>query len=198
MSGRLHINDQGRLVGMGVQWHSSPHFDERQGELPISLIVFHNISLPAGSYGTGFVQALFDGSIDTDCHPSFASLKGLRVSSHFFIDRVGKIWQFVETGKRAWHAGKSNFMGHERCNDFSIGIELEGTDQDRFEAVQYEAVKRVLLALIERYPTIQYLTGHSDIAPGRKTDPGPYFSSNSVLDDAMLRSRLQYWHPNDK
>lgn len=193
----LQINSQGRLLGANVHWHKSPHFDERMGELPLSLVVIHNISLPAGEFGTGYVQSLFDATIDTSAHPTFESLKGLEVSSHFFIDRKGEIWQFVETEKRAWHAGKSIFMGHERCNDFSIGIEMEGSDFVPFEPIQYDALQSLLVAIVHRYPTVRFITGHSDIAPGRKTDPGPYFSMRKTLDDAFLNGQLQYWHYNE-
>lgn len=192
----LRINEDGFLDKGQFHWHASPHFDERSGSMPISLIVIHNISLPAGCFGTGYVQALFDGTIDTTAHPSFVSLQGLEVSSHFFIDRNGEIWQFVSTQKRAWHAGKSSFMEHERCNDFSIGIELEGTDFQSFQEVQYASLRALLKAITERYPKIKFVTGHSDIAPGRKTDPGLFFSADKALNDATLRSKLKYWHLN--
>lgn len=194
----LKINEEGLLSKGDFHWHASPYFDERSGSKPISLVVIHNISLPSGCFGTGYVQALFDGTIDTAAHPSFSSLQGLEVSSHFFIDRKGEIWQFVSTQKRAWHAGKSSFMGHERCNDFSIGIELEGTDFQPFQENQYVSLRALLKAITERYPQVEFVTGHSDIAPGRKTDPGCYFCADKALNDVSLRSRLKYWHLNDQ
>jgi len=151
----------------------SPNFNERpQGE--VSLLVLHNISLPPGQFGTGEVENLFLNRLDPQAHPYFAGIAGLRVSAHFLIERDGRLTQFVPCGARAWHAGVSCWNGRERCNDFSIGIELEGCDTRPFEPAQYERLAVLIVELERRYP-IEAVVGHSDIAPGRKTDPGPFF-----------------------
>ena len=155
--------------------HPSPHFNERLENQEIELIVIHNISLPAGKFATGDVDALFLGCLDCHKDPSYEDLEGLRVSAHFFISRNGEIKQYVSCKERAWHAGVSEFQGRQNCNDFSIGIELEGTDDTKFESVQYEKLASLIDAIAEIYP-IKAIVGHSHIAPGRKTDPGPCFS----------------------
>jgi len=152
----------------------SPNFDERSPGLPIELIVIHNISLPPGQFGGNGVTELFTNRLDPEQHPYYREIYQLRVSSHFFIRRDGELIQFVSCLKRAWHAGVSQWQGRERCNDFSIGIELEGDDGSPFEEAQYVVLARLLDALKATYP-IAGVTGHSDIAPGRKTDPGPFF-----------------------
>ncbi len=190
----MQIDRLGFLHGEDCHWHASPFFDERSEGCVPELIVIHNISLPARQFGTGCVQGLFDGTLDCSIHPTFDSLKGLEVSSHFFIDRMGKVTQFVSTEKRAWHAGVSSFMGRSRCNDFSIGIELEGSDFDPFEAVQYEAVVRLIDAIVERYETVRSITGHSDIAPGRKSDPGPFFDWERLVAELGHSDRVQCHH----
>ena len=152
----------------------SEHFDERPEGAPLDLLVIHNITLPPGEFGTGCVQRFFTGRLDLAEHPTFESLRGIRVASHFLIERTGRVTQFVACLKRGWHAGVSLFEGRERCNDFSIGIEVEGTDFVGFEPVQYEALRALAIAILRRYP-IRAIAGHSDIAPGRKTDPGPFF-----------------------
>jgi AmpD protein len=154
----------------------SPHCDAREGE-DISLLVIHNISLPMGEWGTPYVKALFMGTLDPSAHESFKSLAGLKVSAHLFIDRKGHIVQFVPFDKRAWHAGESSFEGRTRCNDFSIGIELEGSDTAPFTDAQYEALANATKVIQAAYPLItqERIVGHSDIAPSRKTDPGPLF-----------------------
>ncbi len=158
----------------GVDFFPSTHFNERPvGTVP-QTVVLHNISLPAGHFGTGCVHDLFMGVLDTNCDPSFADLQGFRVSSHFFIARDGKIRQYVSCDKCAWHAGVSRFLGRENYNDFSIGIELEGTDALDFEEAQYASLLALLRAVDEHY-RLKYIVAHSDIAPGRKTDPGPHF-----------------------
>ncbi|HAW45271.1 MAG TPA: 1,6-anhydro-N-acetylmuramyl-L-alanine amidase AmpD [Sutterella sp.] len=158
----------------------SPFFDERpEGVLP-KLVVIHCISLPRGQYLNGNVKALFTGTIDTSADPSFASLEGLHVSSHFFIDREGTLFQFVSTKSRAWHAGVSFFKGKTGCNDFSIGIELEGVDDDVFTSEQYARLHELLEAIRNAHDSVRYVTGHSDIAPGRKTDPGTGFDWGRV------------------
>ncbi len=140
----------------------------------VDLIVVHSISLPPGQFEDSNVQALFTNQLDWDAHPYFQAMRGTKVSSHFYIRRDGQLWQFVSCDDRAWHAGQSNFMGRENCNDFSIGVELEGLEGDRFEAEQYQTLAAVCLALKSRYP-ISHVVGHEHIAPGRKFDPGPGF-----------------------
>ncbi len=160
----------------GCQQIASPNRSSRGGA-EIELLVIHNISLPAGEFGTGFVGQLFTNRLPPDGHPSFAEISRLRVSSHVFIDRAGKATQFVPFHMQAWHAGRSRFRGRERCNEFSIGIEVEGTDSAPFADAQYDTLSGVTEALFRAYPGLNMdrVVGHSDIAPGRKTDPGPYF-----------------------
>lgn len=157
----------------------SPNCDERPPGMAIDLVVIHAISLPPGEFGGAHVASLFRNTLDPDMHPYFAGISGLRVAAHFLIDRRGGLFQFVPCGMRAWHAGVSCWEGRERCNDFSIGIELEGTDDVPFEAVQYAVLDQLLAAVLARYP-IAGVVGHSDIAPGRKTDPGPCFDWSRV------------------
>ena len=139
--------------------------------------MIHNISLPAGEYGTGCIEQLFTNCLSPDAHPTFAEISRLRVSSHLLIDRAGAVTQFVPFTMQAWHAGRSRFRGRERCNEFSIGIEVEGTDFEPFTDAQYETLAQVTRALFNVYPglNVDRIAGHSDIAPGRKTDPGPFF-----------------------
>ncbi|MGH8433406.1 MAG: 1,6-anhydro-N-acetylmuramyl-L-alanine amidase AmpD [Pseudomonas sp.] len=154
----------------------SPNFNVRpQGE--ISLLVIHNISLPPGQFGTGKVQEFFQNQLRADEHPYFAGIAALQVSAHFLIERDGAVTQFVSCLERAWHAGISQFEGRENCNDFSLGIELEGTDELPFTEAQYAALVQLSRVLQSAYPaiTLERICGHSDIAPGRKTDPGPAF-----------------------
>ncbi|MBH0015415.1 1,6-anhydro-N-acetylmuramyl-L-alanine amidase AmpD [Pseudoalteromonas sp. NGC95] len=154
------------------------HFDERPDEADISLLVIHNISLPAGQFGTPFVDELFMGCIDCNAHPSFSDLKNLRVSAHCFIKRTGEVTQYVPFEKRAWHAGQSEFEGVPACNNFSIGIELEGTDTAPYSLAQYKTLTIISKSIMQRYPKItpSRIVGHCDIAPGRKTDPGSSFN----------------------
>ncbi|MES2742507.1 MAG: 1,6-anhydro-N-acetylmuramyl-L-alanine amidase AmpD [Pseudomonadota bacterium] len=154
--------------------YASPFCDQRPAGLAIDLLVIHNISLPAGRFGGPHVADLFTGRLDVRADPCFAGLRGLRVSSHFLIRRDGRLLQFVPTDWRAWHAGLSAFEGRERCNDFSIGIELEGCDALPFEAAQYAALARLTAALRTRHD-LTAVRGHEHIAPGRKSDPGPCF-----------------------
>ncbi|NOX76432.1 MAG: 1,6-anhydro-N-acetylmuramyl-L-alanine amidase AmpD [Gammaproteobacteria bacterium] len=156
---------------------ASPNVDARPLGSVIDLLVIHAISLPAGEFGGPWIDALFCNTLGGNAHPEFADICRLTVSAHVFIRRDGEIVQYVPFGQRAWHAGQSCFEGRERCNDFSIGIELEGCDQQAFEPVQYEQLATLTRALMHRYPGITpaRITGHSDIAPGRKTDPGPLF-----------------------
>jgi N-acetyl-anhydromuramoyl-L-alanine amidase len=163
---------------IGVRQVLSPHRDERPAGVQPDLIVMHNISLPPDEFGGPWIERLFNGHLPPDQHPYFAEILGLRVSSHVLIRRDGEIVQFVPFQQRAWHAGVSTFEGRDACNDFSIGIELEGTDDMPYEGVQYAQAGAVIRALLAAYPTLgaQRVVGHSDIAPGRKTDPGPAFS----------------------
>lgn len=153
----------------------SPFYNERPIDKPISLLVIHNISLPPNQYGGPYVEQLFTGQLDPKADPYFATIYQLQVSSHLFIRRDGKIIQFVPFDKRAWHAGKSQFNGQENCNDFSIGIELEGCDTEDFTEQQYQQLATITILLQQHYH-ITDITGHSDIAPDRKTDPGPCFN----------------------
>ncbi|MBS0369922.1 MAG: 1,6-anhydro-N-acetylmuramyl-L-alanine amidase AmpD [Proteobacteria bacterium] len=153
----------------------SENFDARTCASEINLVVIHAISLPPNRFGGPGVTQLFTNTLDPQAHPYYAGIHHLRVSAHFFIRRTGELIQFVDPELRAWHAGVSCWHGRERCNDFSIGVELEGSDTLPFEAVQYEVLANLLTELCERFP-IEGITGHSDIAPGRKTDPGPYFA----------------------
>jgi len=152
----------------------SPNFDARVSDTRVDLLVVHNISLPPGEFGGPYISDLFTNRLDCDAHPYFDQLRSLRVSAHFLIRRNGEVIQFVSANDRAWHAGVSNFCGRERCNDFSIGIELEGTDFHAFETMQYNTLASLTLALTRRYQ-LAHVTGHEHIAPGRKTDPGPFF-----------------------
>jgi len=155
----------------------SPHYDDRPCDMSITLLVIHNISLPPGQFQGKYVDDFFLGRLSTLDHPYFEKIQHLRVSSHLFIRRDGEVVQFVPFHQRAWHAGESMFNGRERCNDFSIGIELEGTDDQPFEDQQYEHLAQVTRCLLKNYPTMtqKNIVGHSDIAPNRKTDPGPCF-----------------------
>lgn len=156
---------------------ASPNCDQRPAGMFPELIVIHNISLPPGNFGGGEIAALFTNCLDTTADPYFATLKGLRVSAHFLIRRDGELVQFVPVDRRAWHAGVSCWRGRERCNDFSIGIELEGADSTPYTGRQYDVLAQLVARLRIAYPGIaeDALTGHSDIAPGRKTDPGDAF-----------------------
>ncbi len=155
----------------------SPNFDSRPPGVEADLIVVHGISLPPGEFGGPWIDRLFTNALPPDVHPYFAEVADLRVSSHLCIRRDGEVTQYVRFGDRAWHAGQSRYLGRDACNDFSIGIELEGSDTLAYDALQYQALAEVVAALCRAYPSLspQRLVGHSDIAPGRKTDPGPAF-----------------------
>ena len=155
----------------------SPNVDERPEGSSLELIVIHNISLPPNEFGGPWISALFSNTLDPESHPYFKDIHQMQVSSHILIRRDGEIIQYVPFHKRAWHAGKSSYNGRERCNDFSVGIELEGSDLQPFEEAQYQQLNKLANILIDSYPTLskKHITGHSDIAPGRKTDPGPFF-----------------------
>jgi AmpD protein len=173
-------------------WHArarrvpSPNFDARAPGCAVELLVVHCISLPAGRYGGPHVDALFLNRLDLDADPSFESLRGLRVSAHFFVDRRGRLTQYVSCLDRAWHAGVSRFEDRERCNDFSIGVELEGLHTDRFTARQYRTLAALTRGLQRRFPTLRAVRGHEEIAPGRKLDPGPHFDWQRYLSEAGL------------
>jgi N-acetyl-anhydromuramoyl-L-alanine amidase len=153
---------------------TSPNCDERPAGTRISLVVVHGIALPPSRFGGDGVARLFTNKLDAGAHPYYATIADLRVSAHFFIRRDGALNQFVPCARRAWHAGQSSWRGRDRCNDFSIGIELEGADDVPYASAQYVVLARLVRALKRRYP-IRDVVGHSDIAPGRKTDPGPAF-----------------------
>jgi N-acetyl-anhydromuramoyl-L-alanine amidase len=168
----MHWDDQGWLDD--VRCRHSPNYNARPANAAVSLIVIHNISLPPGDFSSDSVEHFFLNQLETGGHPYFAEIAGMQVSAHFFIRRNGDLVQFVSTDQRAWHAGKSAWQGQENCNDYSVGVELEGTDDLPYPAPQYEALWRLIDALRARYP-ISAVAGHCHIAPGRKTDPGQHF-----------------------
>lgn len=175
----MQVNPRtGRLLE--AKWLASPNFDERPAGTSLDLIVIHGISLPPREFGGQGVLELFTNNLNPAEHPYYAEIAGLKVSAHLFIRRDGELIQFVSFNDRAWHAGVSNFAGRERCNDFSIGIELEGTDDLAYETVQYDKLNQVIQALQQAYPSLTQVVGHSDIAPGRKTDPGIAFDWDRV------------------
>ena len=178
------INIKDNLIE-GVTFHSSPNFDSRPKDTDISLIVIHSISLPPGKYGGNEIKDFFLNELDTSNHEYFESIKNLKVSSHIVIKRTGEILQFVPFNKRAWHAGVSSYLGKENCNDYSIGIELEGTDDSEFTDEQYNSLINLTSSLIRSYPNLSEdrLVGHSDIAPGRKSDPGIFFDWKRFIVD---------------
>jgi AmpD protein len=159
----------------------SPNCDERPADEPVRLVVIHAISLPPNEFGGPEIIQLFTNHLDPEAHPYFKEIAGLRVSAHFLVRRDGELIQFVPCSLRAWHAGASNWMGRENCNNFSIGVELEGCDQRPFEDAQYLTLNQLLAELGQCY-AIEGVVGHSDIAPGRKTDPGPCFDWHRVHD----------------
>jgi len=167
--------ESGLLAG-ARQLHS-PNQSERPPAAEIDLLVIHNISLPPGEFGGDCVEQLFCNSLDATRHPYFKEIAHLEVSAHLFIDREGRVTQFVPFDQKAWHAGESSFAGKPACNDYSIGIELEGTDYEPFTASQYKALTEVTALLLQAYPRLilDRVVGHSDVAPSRKTDPGPCF-----------------------
>ena len=168
----MRIGENGLL--QGARYIPSPNFDARPDNCAVNLIVIHNISLPPNEFGGPGVIALFTNQLDPSAHPYYATIQDIKVSSHFFIRRDGELIQFVPCTQRAWHAGASNWGGRERCNDFSIGIELEGSDMTPFTDAQYEQLIQLTATLKVTYP-IEAIQGHADIAPGRKTDPGSHF-----------------------
>ena len=161
---------------MGARQLASPNFNQRPEQTEIQLIVVHNISLPPSQFGGGYIEQFFQNQLDWSAHPYFQTIEGMQVSAHVLILRTGEVLQFVNFKDRAWHAGRSSYLGKVECNDYSIGIELEGSDDSAFEDVQYQSLVEVTVALQQAYPQIrQHIAGHSDIAPGRKTDPGEFF-----------------------
>jgi N-acetyl-anhydromuramoyl-L-alanine amidase len=167
---------------------ASPNFGPRPPETLIELIVIHSISLPPGRYGGDEVALFFTNRLDWNQHPYFKSIEGMQVSSHFFINRRGELLQFVNAQDRAWHAGASHHRGRSNCNDYSVGIELEGLEGDTFEDEQYETLAALCAALLQRYP-IRALAGHEHIAPGRKTDPGAGFNWQRLQKGLGLSAR---------
>jgi len=180
---RLAVDDRG-FANLARQVRS-PNCDARPTGTEISLVVLHGISLPPGEFGGDGILRLFTNRLDPARHPYYATIATLRVSAHFLIRRDGGLIQFVSCNERAWHAGASEWQGRERCNDFSVGIELEGADDVPYAAAQYTMLARVVRTLRRRYP-IAGIVGHSDVAPGRKTDPGPAFD-RARLDRLLAR-----------
>ncbi len=170
----------------GVRRLDSPNCDERPPGCEPELIVIHGISLPPGEFGGAGIDELFSNALDPNEHPYYREVCHLRVSSHALISRRGELTQYVSFARRAWHAGESNYCGRKACNDFSVGIELEGTDDSDYEAVQYERLAQLVRALRQTYASLSEaeIVGHSDIAPGRKTDPGPCFDWRAL--EALL------------
>jgi AmpD protein len=173
----------------GARHCASPNFGLRPSGAALDLVLLHSISLPPGVYAGDAVERLFTNTLDWDVHPYFQSIRGLAVSAHFFIRRDGALWQFVSCDHRAWHAGLSSFQGRDNCNDFSIGVELEGLEGETFEPSQYTCLRTLLCAVTEQYP-VRHLAGHSDVAPGRKLDPGPGFQWE-LLSDIASQLKLE-------
>lgn len=176
-SGSIYSVDDSHQLACATRRIASPYYDARPNADDIDLVIVHAISLPPDDFGGPWIDQFFAGRLDFSAHPYFDCLRDMKVSAHLCIFRDGSISQYVPFNQRAWHAGKSSWLGREACNDYSIGIELEGCDQAPFESVQYQKLAKVLLALFKRYPRLgsRTLAGHSDVAPGRKTDPGPHF-----------------------
>ena len=176
----------------GARQVLSPHFDARPAGVLPELLVVHGISLPPGEFGGPWIDRLFTGTLPADAHPYFRQIAGQRVSAHALIRRDGQIVQYVPFAERAWHAGQSAYRGRSGCNDFSIGVELEGTDDTPYSEAQYAALAALTAALLAAYPSLspQAIAGHSDVSPGRKTDPGPSFdwARFRELLDRMLRA----------
>lgn len=177
LSSPIVIDDQGMASPCRII--PSPNTDDRPAASGIDMIVIHNISLPPNQFGGPGIIQLFTNQLDANEHPYYAAIAHLKVSSHFLIRREGELIQFASCLQRAWHAGVSSWEGRERCNDFSIGIELEGSDECAFNEAQYTTLQALVEALKQRYP-IKHIVGHSQIAPGRKTDPGPYFDWQKI------------------
>ncbi len=185
----FEFDAQGWLI-RGGRRAPSPHADDRPNNALVDLAVIHNISLPSGCFAGSAVEDLFLGRLDCTADPTFADLKGLRVSAHFFVRRSGEVLQFVGLYGRAWHAGMSEFQGRAACNDFSLGIELEGTDDLPYAAIQLSRTADLLAATRDCISSLRWIVGHSDIAPGRKTDPGPSFPWPIMLENLKERGCL--------
>jgi AmpD protein len=177
------LSEHGDILLPEASYRGCDNWDERPPGGPVDLLVIHSISLPPGKFGGPWIDALFRNRLDPEAHPYFRQIQDLRVSSHLLIRRDGELIQYVPLNRRAWHAGESCYCGRERCNDFSIGIELEGTDEEPFTDAQYSKLIETTQAIRQRFPLItqQRITGHADIAPGRKTDPGPLFDWKRYL-----------------
>jgi len=167
---------------VGVKQVLSPFFDPRPPGVRPDLVVLHGISLPPGEFGGPWIARLFTGNLPAAAHPEFVERASLRVSAHLLVRRDGELVQFVSFNERAWHAGRSSWQGRDACNDYSIGIECEGTDETPYEAAQYAALRELLPILLDAYPQItrERIVGHSDVAPGRKTDPGSSFDWSQI------------------
>ena len=193
------MTDLGLPTGQDALWQSgwyrfakhlpSPNFGARPEGAQIDLIVLHSISLPPGQFGGQEVQQLFTNQLDWDAHPYFNQIRGMEVSSHFYVRRDGELWQFVDCDARAWHAGASEWRGRSNCNDDSIGIELEGIEGGLFEAAQYETLASLMPALAQRYP-IAWVAGHEHVAPGRKFDPGSGFDWRLLHEQLAWRAEV--------
>lgn len=181
------LDEEGVL--RGAEQVASPNCDERPEGAEVALVVVHNISLPPGEFGGEGIVRLFTNSLDFAAHPYYQTLRDLKVSAHFLIRRGGELIQLVPCGKRAWHAGASSWRGRERCNDFSVGVELEGVDDQAYTPPQYACLSRLLLVLRRRYPIVD-VVGHSDIAPERKTDPGPAFDWGEFRESLQYQARV--------
>ena len=182
---------------IGARRKLSPNSSDRINESDISLLIIHNISLPPGEFGAGYIDQLFCNNLNPKNHTYFEKISELRVSSHLLISRGGDVTQYVAFNRKAWHAGDSIFQGRKNCNEYSIGIELEGTDHEAFTDIQYETLICVTKELLKNYPLINRdgIQGHSDIAPGRKTDPGPYFQWKKYFDGL---EEISTQNPNEK
>lgn len=186
-TGSMELDINSGLL-LGARQVPSPNFDDRPADIPLDLLVIHNISLPPGQFGGGDIDALFCNRLDPAEHPYFSTINRLRVSSHLLLRRNGEVVQYVPFHKRAWHAGVSCFQGRTGCNDFSIGIELEGADDVPYDPRQYIALVDVIEVLISTWPGLAgNIVGHSDIAPGRKTDPGPAFDWSVLKHLSLVR-----------
>ena len=165
---------EGQLIG--ARQIASPNYNARPAHSEIELLVVHNISLPPSQFGGAYIEQFFQNKLDWSLHPYFQTIQGMQVSTHLLILRSGEVLQFVNFNQRAWHSGRSTYLGKKECNDYSIGIELEGSDDLPFQEIQYQVLAHVVTVLQATYPKLlQHVAGHSDIARGRKTDPGPYF-----------------------
>jgi AmpD protein len=179
----MKVDAAGWLVG--ARHVASPNFDARPSGMVVDTLVIHYISLPPERFSGDAIERFFTNRLDPQAHPYFEHLCGVRVSAHFLLRRRGELLQFVACGERAWHAGASQLLERERCNDFSIGIELEGSSRRPFTRAQYRRLASLIVSLRRRYP-LRYIAGHSDIAPGRKEDPGPHFDWFEVADALQL------------